>query len=159
MKTSSIVWRAVGLGAISGLRSTSGLALLSRAASRKAISLEGTPFRLLSSRKVSTPLQLALLGELVADKIPGLPSRTAPNALFGRAFFGASAGAAVFASEGRRLPAGALLGVLSAIGAAFAGENLRAAVVGETAAPALIAAAVEDAIVLVVGARSLETGG
>ncbi len=155
MKTSSIVWRTVGLGAISGLRSTSGPALLSRAASRGGISLQDTPFRFLASSKLSTLLQLALLGELIADKIPGVTSRTSQNALIGRAVSGVFVGAALFASEKRALPAGALVGAVSAVGAAFAGENLRAAIVEKTGAPDPIVAAAEDAITLTVGARSL----
>jgi uncharacterized membrane protein len=157
MKTSSIVWRTVGLGAISGLRSTSGPALLSRAASRGGISLQDTPFRFLASRKLSTLLQLALLGELTADKLPVVPPRTALNSLIGRAVSGALVGTALFASEKRALPAGALIGGLSAVGAALAGENLRAAVVEKTGAPDPIIAAVEDAITLTVGTRSLRT--
>lgn len=157
MKTSSIVWRTVGLGAISGLRGSSGPALLSRSAAKGRISLEDTPFRLLASRKVSTLLQLALLGELVGDKLPGVPARTSQNALIGRAVFGALVGAALFASEKRALMAGALIGAASAVGAAFAGENLRAAIVARTGVPDPVMAAAEDAITLTVGTRALHT--
>lgn len=155
MKTSSIVWRTVGLGAISGLRGSSGPALLSRAASRGNISLEGTPFRFFSSRKLSTLLQLALAGELIGDKIPGVPARTSQNALIGRAVSGALVSAALFASEKRALPAGALIGAVSAVSAAFASENLRAAIVEKTGAPDPLVAVAEDTITLAVGTRAL----
>lgn len=155
MKTSSMVRKAVGLGAISGLRTTSGSAFLSRAASRGGISLEDTPFRFLGSRKASTVLQLILLGELVIDKLPGVASRTAPHPLLGRAVSGALVGAALSASEGRRLPSGALLGAASAVTAAFAGERLRAAIGERTGTPDPLVGAAEDAVVLSIGTFAL----
>ncbi len=155
MKVSSTVWRTAGLGAISGLRFTSGLVLLSRTAARGGISLEETPFGFLGSRKVSTVLHLMLLGELIGDKIPGVPSRTALKSLLGRAVSGAFVGAVLFASEERRSAAGALIGAGSAVVAAFAGERLRAAVVERTGAPDPLVGMAEDAVVLAIGTRSL----
>lgn len=159
MKTSSFIWRTAGLAAISGLRLTSGPALLSRAASRDGISLAGTPFGFLGSRKVSTALQLMLLGELIGDKIPGAPSRTALKPLLGRAVSGAFVGAVLFASEDaseeRPLAARALIGAGSAVVAAFAGERLRAAVVERTGVPDPLVGVAEDAVVLATGSRFL----
>ena len=146
---------AIGLGAISGLRSLSGPAFVSRAASRGHLDLEGTSFAFLGSSRLSKALILMELGELVADKLPGTPSRTNPPPLLGRAVSGAVVGAAVFISEGRRATTGAALGSSAAIVAAFAGERLRALAVEKTGLPDPVVALAGDATVLLVGLRSL----
>ena len=147
--------RALGLGAISGLRSLSGPAFVSRAASRGGLNLDGTPLAFLGSRRLSTALLLMELGELAGDKLPVAPSRTALPPLLGRAASGGVAGAAVFVSEGRRAATGAALGASAAIAAAVAGERLRGLAVEKTGLPGTVVALAEDAIVLLVGFRSL----
>ena len=149
------VSRALGLGAISGLRSLSGPAFVSRAASRGDLDLDRTVFAFLGSPRISKTLVLMELGELVGDKLPGTPSRTSPPPLLGRTASGALVGAAVFVSEGNRATTGAALGSTAAIVAAFAGERLRALAVEKTEFPDPIVALAEDATVLLVGLRSL----
>ena len=149
------VSRALGLGAISGLRSLSGPAFVSRAASRGDLDLDSTVFAFLGSPRISKALVLMELGELVGDKLPATPSRTSPLPLLGRAASGALVGAAVFVSEGRRSSIGAALGSTAAIAAGFAGERLRALTVEKTGLPDPVVAFAEDATVLLVGLRSL----
>jgi uncharacterized membrane protein len=95
------------------------------------------------------------LGELAGDKLPTTPSRTALPPLISRAVSGGLVGAALFASEGLRIPAGAILGAASAVTAAFAGERLRAAAGKRTGLPDPLVAVAEDAVVLAIGAYSL----
>jgi len=147
--------RALGLGAISGLRSLSGPAFVSRAASRGDLDLDGTILAFLGSPRISKALVLMELGELVGDKLPATPSRTSPPPLLGRAASGALVGAAVFVSEGRRATTGAALGSTAAVVAAFAGEWIRALAVEKTGFPDPVVALAEDAAVLLVGLRSL----
>ena len=147
--------RALGLGAISGLRSLSGPAFVSRAASRGDLNLDGTFLAFLSSPRLSKALVLMELGELVGDKLPATPSRTSSPPLLGRAASGALVGAAVFVSEGRRATTGAALGSTAAIAASFTGEWLRALAVEKTGLPDPVVALAEDATVLLVGLRSL----
>lgn len=149
------VSRALGLGAISGLRSLSGPAFVSRAASRGALNLDGTFLAFLSSPRLSKALVLTELGELVGDKLSAIPSRTSPPPLLGRAASGALVGAAVFVSEGRRVTTGAALGSTAALAASLAGERLRALTVEKTGLPDPVVAIAEDATVLFVGLRSL----
>jgi uncharacterized membrane protein len=149
------VSRALGLGAISGLRSLSGPAFVSRAASRGDLDLDRTDFAFLGSPRISKTLVLMELGELVGDKLPATPSRTSPPPLLGRTASGALVGAAVFVSEGRRATIGAALGSTAAIAASFAGERLRALTVEKTGLPDPVVALAEDATVLLVGLRSL----
>ena len=147
--------RALGLGAISGLRTLSGPVFVSRAASRGDLNLDGTFLAFLSSPHLWKVLVLTEIGELVGDKLPIAPSRTTPPPLLGRAVSGAVVGAAVFVSEDRRATTGAALGSTAAIVAAFAGERLRALAVEKTGLPAPVVALAEDATVLLVGIRSL----
>jgi len=148
--------RAFGLGAISGLRSASGPAFVSFAASRGKLDLEGTPLAFLGSSRLSRVLFLIELGELAGDKLPLAPSRTALPPLLGRAASGGLVGAASFVSEGRRATTGAVLGSTTAIGAAFAGERLRAIVVEKAGLSGTVVALAEDAIVFLVGFLSLK---
>ena len=147
--------RAFGLGAISGLRSLSGPAFVSRAASRGDLDLDRTAFAFLGSPRLSKALVLMELGELVGDKLPVTPSRTSLPPLLGRAASGALVGAAVFVSDGRRATVGAALGSTAAIAAGFVGERLRALTVEKTGLPDPLVALAEDATVLLVGLRSL----
>jgi uncharacterized membrane protein len=148
--------RALGLGAISGLRSLSGPAFVSHAASHGHLDLEGTPLAFLGSSRLSKILILMEIGELVGDKLPTTPSRTAIPPLLGRAVSGAVVGAAVFLSDGRRATTGVALGSTAAVVAAFAGERLRARTVEKTGFPDPVVAIVEDATVLLLGLRSLK---
>ena len=146
--------KALALGAISGLRSASGPAFVGRAANRGDMDLDGTTLAFLGSPRLSKALTLAQLGELIGDKLPVTPSRTAWAPLLGRAVSGGLVGAAAFVSGGRRPATGAILGSSSAVAAALAGENLRALVVEKSGLPALGVAIAEDAVVLLVGSRA-----
>ncbi len=148
--------RALGLGAISGLRSMSGPALVSRAAATRRLSLEGTTLAFLGSPLVANTLLVAALGEFLADKLPMTPSRTSPPPLLGRAASGALVGAALFASYGRRAAPGAAVGSSAALAAAFAGERLRALAGEKAGLPDAVVALVEDAVVLLGGSHLLK---
>ena len=146
--------KALALGAISGLRSASGPAFVGRAANRGHMDLDGTPLAFLGSPRLSKALTLAQLGEIIGDKLPMTPSRTAWPPLLGRAVSGGLVGAAAFLSEGRHAATGAILGSSAAVAAAFAGENLRAIAVEKSGLPNPGVAIVEDAVVLFVGTRA-----
>ena len=147
--------KAIALGTISGLRSMSGPAFLSRAASQDRLNLEGTPLAFLASPRISKALVVMELGELVGDKLPIIPSRTSLPILLGRAASGGLVGAALFTSDGRRVTTGAAVGAAAAVTAALAGEQLRALAGEKTGLPDPLLALAEDAVVLLVGHRSL----
>jgi uncharacterized membrane protein len=146
--------KALALGAISGLRSASGPAFVGRAANRGHMDLDGTPLAFFGSPRLSKALTLAQLGEIIGDKLPMTPSRTAWPPLLGRAVSGGLVGAAAFLSEGRHAATGAILGSSAAVAAAFAGENLRALAVEKSGLPNPGVAIVEDALVVFVGSRA-----
>ncbi len=152
------VRKALALGAISGLRSTSGPASVSRAASRGELDLDGSFLSLLGSPLLSKALVLAQVVEFVGDKLPMTPSRTILPPLLGRAASGGLAGAATFVSAGRSAASGAALGSSAAVVAAFAGERLRALAVEQIGLPDPVVALAEDGVVLLVGSRASKHG-
>ena len=151
-----MVFKAIGLGAVAGMRSMSAPALLSRAVRQGyAENLADTRFTPLLSSKVSSILYVLAAGEMIADKSAWIPGRISPPALFGRAASGALVGAALFVSGGRRGVSGATLGTLSAIAAAYASYYARAGVGGTLGVPDQVLGLLEDGIVLFGGSRVL----
>ena len=142
----------LGLAAIAGLRSMAAPALLARAVRRGDLDAPNLPS--LAKKEVSGLLSILAAGEMAADKTPFLPARTSAPALLGRLLSGALVGATLFASEGRHGSSGAVLGALSALGAAYAGEGLRAAGTRK-GIPDPILGTLEDRAILTIGTRLL----
>ena len=154
MNGAETIWRALGLGAIAGVRSMAGPAILSRSVVEGRVGdLEGTPFAALGSPGVSAALRLLEMGELTVDKLPIAPSRTSPPPLLGRAASGAVVGAALFASAGRRPAAGGALGAASAMATAYTAERLRVQLTQRLGVPNVAVGLLEDGIVLFGGPR------
>ena len=131
-------------------------AALSRAVERGDVDgLGDTPFAALGSSRVSTALLVMEIGELIADKLPVVPSRTSPLPVLGRAAIGAFVGAALFASRGRRTATGGVLGAVSALTGAYAGERLRMQITQDLGVPNVVAGLLEDGIVLLGASRLL----
>jgi uncharacterized membrane protein len=131
-------------------------AALSRALSDGRVGgLEETPLAILASSGVSRGLRLLEIGEMFVDKLPITPSRTSPLPLLGRMASGGIVGAALFASENRRVAVGGTLGAATAVAAAYAGERLRLQAAQKLGLPDPAVALLEDGLVLVAGARLL----
>jgi uncharacterized membrane protein len=151
-----LLLKTFGLGAIAGLRSMAAPAALSSAVERGDVGgLEDTPFAALGFPGVSRALRLLEIGEMIVDKLPVAPSRTSPPPLLGRAAFGAFVGAALFVSEGRRAAVGGVLGAVSALAGAYAGEHLRLLGAERLGIPDPVVALLEDGVVLFGAARLL----
>ncbi|MHA6618181.1 DUF4126 family protein [Pseudonocardia sp. DLS-67] len=116
--------RAAALGASSGSRSTAGIAavaLTSRPGDAGPVASR------LGGRTGSALSSVAAAAELVADKLPGVPSRLAPLGLIPRAALGATCAAAVAGRDGHDPTLPGLVGAAAAVGAAVLGVRLRAA--------------------------------
>ena len=113
-------WKCLCAGTLSGMRSLSAIALISRRQShRKSPGLAASPLAFLASPGVSRFLQTMAIGELGGDKMPKAPARIAPLPLTIRALTGGVAGAALCFSEGERPATGALIGALAAVASSF----------------------------------------
>jgi uncharacterized membrane protein len=141
---------AAGIGAVSGLRSMTGPAIISEAANRKLLHLDTGPLAWLGSDNASRGAMLLAVGELIADKLPFTPDRTDPPLLIMRALSGAVCGYAISrrGSSKQQKWASALVGGSAALAAAWVGFEYRKRV----KLPPLLAAVVEDAIAMGSGA-------
>ena len=150
MSTSILTWqRVLGLGAITGMRSMSGPALLSNAAARGAVpGLDDSLFKPLAARGISLGFAVLALGEILADKFLPLPNRNRGGPLLGRAVFGGLVGAALIAAEDGPIVAGAAIGAVSAAAAAIGSYHLRAVAVYKLGIPDFVVALAEDVVAL-----------
>ena len=90
---------------------------------------------------------LALL-ELVSDKLPKTPSRTAPPGLIARILLGGFAGACLATGRGEGAILGILVAVAGALIGAFAGYQLRTRSVKALRVPDFVIALVEDLVAI-----------
>ena len=131
---------ALALGAATGIRSTSALAMLGLMPRSGAWGLVG-------SRVVRSAAALAFAGEVLADKLLPLPARTEPLPLAGRALLGAVGAAAAATPFGRGRLASALVGSVTAVATAWVATSSRAAAT-RRGVPDVVPAVVEDVVVL-----------
>ncbi len=148
--------KAACLGVIAGMRSMTAPALVSGYLIRTCSDeLAGSPLEWLASPVSAGVFKWLAAGEMIADKLPSVPARTAPGPLIGRALTGALSGAAVCVSEGEGLAEGAAVGGLAAVASAFAFYHLRRRLTQSTPLPDAAVAAAEDALALGLGHRIL----
>lgn len=136
------------IGCVAGLRSMMAPAILCAAAYLRWIHLDGTPLAFLTHPVTLSIFTLLAICELVADKLPKTPSRTAPVGLIARAITGGLCGAALAASGGKNLVAGALIGLVGGIIGAFAGYHIRRGLVAQMNVPDFVIAVVEDLLAI-----------
>jgi uncharacterized membrane protein len=137
---------AFGIGVVSGLRSFTAPAVTAWAAHLGWLHLTGTPFRFMGTTAGVAVFTLLALIELVADKLPGTPSRTAPPGLIARILLGGLAGATLSAATEQVFAIGAVLGALGGVAGAFAGYQARTRSVKALKAPDFVVAIVEDLV-------------
>jgi uncharacterized membrane protein len=146
------IGRALLFGAVTGMRSMLGSALISRhLAKQHGWGGSEGPKSLLASSGAANLLTVLASGELIADKLPGIPARTAPGPLVVRGLFGALAGTAACSGRRDNAAAGALVGAGAAIAAAFGAYYLRKWLTEEVGLPDAIVAVAEDAVALSIG--------
>jgi uncharacterized membrane protein len=147
--------RAFLFGAVTGLRSMIGTALISRHLAKQHRSSDQDPILSQLSRPGAANLLTVLsAGEVIADKLPGIPARTQPGPLIFRAVLGAIAGAAACSEERENAAAGALIGAGAAVAATFGAYYLRRWLTRDLGLPDPIVAGAEDTIAYTIGQRA-----
>src|ERR1044072_7976491 len=116
---------AFGIGTVAGLRSLLAPAVVAWAAHFDLLNLNGSPFAFMGSRTAAVIFSIFALGELIGDKLPATPKRTALAPLLARIVLGALSGASLCVAAGNSLLAGALLGGIGGAIGAFAGYEIR----------------------------------
>jgi uncharacterized membrane protein len=116
---------ALGIGIIAGLRSLTAPAVVAWGAHLGWLNLQGKPLAFMGSTTAVIIFSLLAIGELVGDKLPTTPKRTAPAPLIARIITGALCGASFCAAGAKPLLAGALVGGIGGLIGAFLGYNVR----------------------------------
>jgi uncharacterized membrane protein len=110
---------ALGIGVIAGLRSMTAPAVVAWAAVLHWINLNGTWASWLAHPVTVAIISILAVGEIVADKLPQTPHRTAPPSFAARIVLGAFAGAVIGTAWGytwSSLGAGAIGAVIGTLG-------------------------------------------
>lgn len=152
-KLSSTDRATLVLGAACGSRSMVGPTIVSHALRQRASGAR-QPARALAHPRATALLDLLAAGEIVGDKLPGIPARISPPALAGRIATGALVGASIAAVSGGRRLRGALIGGVAAAVSAVVTYELRQFLGTRAHIPDGLLAVAEDAIVLRASSRA-----
>ncbi len=110
------------------------------------LSLDGTALSFFDSAVARYALLVAMLGELIADKLPFTPSRTRIGPFGWRIVSGGLAGAALAVGSGGTLGLGALAGAAGAVAGTLAGFRARTGLVRALGTRDYIVALAEDVV-------------
>ena len=135
------------IGLFAGLRSMTPPAVIAWAVYLGWLKL-AHPLALIGSLPAVIILTLLALAELIVDKLPNTPNRTAPPGLIGRIVTGGFTGACVSLGGGQSAYVGAGLGVIGGIVGCFAGYQARARLVRSLRQPDFNVALFEDLIAI-----------
>ena len=139
------------LGGVAGLRSLTAPAAVCWAAHFGWLHLAGSKLAFMGHPGTLIFFTLLAVVELIADKLPKTPPRTAPPGLIARIAFGGLGGTALAISAGGSLIIAAITGVIGALFGMFGGYNIRHALVVRAHLPDLAVALVEDVIAIAGG--------
>jgi uncharacterized membrane protein len=119
-----ILLSAFLLGTVSGLRTLTGLTVVSWAARYGYLHLDGTWLAFLGFAYTPYILSLLAIGELVNDKLPKTPSRLVPPQFIARVVMGTFCGIALGLATGN-LVAGLLAGAVGSVVGTLGGAKAR----------------------------------
>lgn len=144
-----ILFLALLIGVVAGLRAMTAPAAIAWAASLGWIDISQTPQAFMGYRWTPWILTVLAIGELITDQLPSTPSRKVPVQFATRMVTGGLSGAAIGAAGGS-LVLGLVAGIVGAIIGTYGGAAVRARLAASLGRD-LPAALIED-VVAVVGA-------
>ncbi|WNG30810.1 DUF4126 family protein [Cystobacter fuscus] len=145
---------AAGMGAMAGMRALSAPAFLSQHLAEEGASSKANPVeQFLASSTTARVLPVLALGELVLDKLPGMPARIVPPVLLMRLASGALVGATVARQKERPVLGFAVVGAVAALASSFALYTVREFATRKLRIPNILAGFLEDALVASAGHR------
>lgn len=139
---------AIGIGIVAGLRSLTAPAVVSWAAHLGGLNLHGSLLAFMGSTIAVAIFSLLGIGELIADKLPTTPKRTAPAPLLARVITGGLCGACLCAAIGESLFVCAFLGGTGGLVGAFLGYEIRGRLVNNLHIKDFFVAICEDLVAL-----------
>lgn len=143
---------ATGIGVVAGLRSLMAPAAVAWAAHLGWLHLQGTSLGFVGSKTFVVVLSVLAIGELIGDKLPTVPRRTAIAPLLARVVTGGLSGACLCVSANQSLGIGAVLGAIGAVIGAFGGYQSRKRLVTRLNVPDFVIALLEDVAAISVAA-------
>ncbi len=153
--SSNLLWGALALGLVTGMRSTLGPTMTSRAlAARDDIDEADEPARTLASHRAQLFLMPMAAGELLGDKMPFAPDRTILPSMMFRAVSGGVTAAALASARRQPIWLPALVGATAALVASKVGLALRKPYQAEPYVNAALGLT-EDCVALAVGTVGL----
>ncbi len=109
------------------------------------------PIHYLAQPPVSLALNVLAGGEIIGDKIPGAPDRTAPAVFAGRIVTGTASGAFLSQAEGAEIPTGAAAGGIGTVVGTLVFFQLRRWLNHDLGLPDPIVALAEDVLAISLG--------
>ena len=146
MDTTTALALAFAIGVIAGLRSMTAPAVVSWAAQWKWLDLNQSPLAFLGSTVAAYILAAGAIIELIVDKLPKTPPRTAPPGLIARLVLGGLSGAALCGAAHQSVVLGGVLGAVGGLAGCFGGYALRTRL--SKVLPGLVVALLEDAVAI-----------
>src|SRR5271157_1544431 len=148
MGSSQGLFLAFLIGVVSGLRSLTAPACVAWAAHLDWINLHNSPLSFMGSTVAVVIFTALAIAELVADKLPSTPSRTAPVGLTARIILGGLSGACLAVAGAQSMALGAVVGVAGGLAGTFAGYRARTGLVKALKVPDLVIALLEDVVAI-----------
>jgi uncharacterized membrane protein len=139
---------AFAIGIVAGLRSLTAPAAVAWAAHIGWLNLQGSRLAFMGSTIAVAIFSVLALGELIADKLPGMQKRTAPVPLLARFLTGGLCGASLCAAAGQSLVVGTLVGGTCGVVGAFLGYEVRKRLVNNLHIKDFIVAVCEDLVAI-----------
>jgi len=135
------------IGFFAGLRSLTAPAVTAWAVHLGWMKLRGQ-LALIGSIPAVAIFTLLAVVEMVADKLPNTPSRTAPPGLIARIVMGGLTGACVAAAGGQGALLGSVIGAVGGVVGCFGGYQARTRFVKAVGTPDIYVALLEDLVAM-----------
>jgi uncharacterized membrane protein len=147
MTPSHALFLAFLIGLLTGLRSLTPVAITAWGAHLGWLRLV-RPFALIGTVPAVAIFSLLALAELVNDKLPKTPPRTAPPGVIARCLMGSLTGACVAIAGTQGALLGAVLGIAGALVGTFGGYQVRTRLVKALGTPDFAVALLEDLVTI-----------
>jgi len=134
------------IGVVAGLRALTAPTVVSWAGYLGWIHLTGSRLAFMGTLVAAIIFSVLALAEIVNDKLPKTPARTAPPSLVIRMVLGAFAAATLSVGVGASVIFGIILGIIGALVGTFGGYQVRTRTVKALGVPDFVIALVEDLI-------------
>jgi uncharacterized membrane protein len=147
MAPTQVLLFAFLIGFFTGLRSLTPIAVTAWAAHLRWLKVP-SPLWWIGTMPAAVIFTLLALVELVTDKLPKTPSRTAPPGLIPRILLGGLSGACVATAWGEGIVLGAVLGIMGALAGTYGGYQARSRLLKALEIPDFVIAPLEDLVTI-----------